>query len=110
MWRDRNGICHAVTHTMSKVGVPSSVNLHTNRYGGHAFSTDPLCVSNWTYSKSSLFCDPYTYGPTVMFDDGEKVDCVRRERPHLVFNADGDAIALTTGCMLSDENDASRKE
>ena len=59
-------------------------------FGGHAFSRDGV---SWTYS------DTPPYGNLLEFADGTSTRLQRRERPHLVFDAQGYIAALTTSAQ-----------
>ena len=59
--------------------------------GGHAYSRDGI---NWVYSST-----PAYYFEVGIGEYGSKVTFSyhRRERPHLLFDANGDPIYLTNG-------------
>jgi len=58
--------------------------------GGHAWSVD----GGKTWQRHD---DVAAYGSLFMYDDGRTVSLSRRERPHLVFGADGLPSALVNG-------------
>ena len=70
---------HALFHNMGGCG--SSV-------GCHAFSEDSFV---WRMSSSGA------YDMTLEFDDGTSKTVARRERPHILFNRNGDPAFLTNG-------------
>ena len=70
---------------------------NTSLAGRHAFSRNGI---DWTLSETPA------YSSTVRFANGSSVTYVRRERPHLVFDARGDPIALVNGvCEKGDDVD-----
>lgn len=82
---DEAGAFHAIFHDRSCSGC-----------GGHAYSTDG---ARWFYTGLA-------YGPAVEFTDGTNYTFARRERPHLVFDSDGQPIALTTGVQYGQRDSA----
>lgn len=83
VWRDRKGRFHAVFHNMEPAtGQPAYC-------GVHAFSE---AGNSWTAGG-------WAYGATVNFTDGSSFTFARRERPHVLFNADGSMRALSSGAQ-----------
>ena len=81
IYRDQRGVFHAVVHAMD-------VADDQRFCGGHAFSEDG---ANWTYTG-------FAWSNAANFSDGSWQTFSRRERPHLLFAADGvTPIALSTG-------------
>jgi hypothetical protein len=78
---DARGHAHALYHSMEAGDDP--------RYsGGHAFSADGV---SWTYSGLA-------FGGVVAFTDNTTFAFSRRERPHVLFAADGTTpVALSSG-------------
>ena len=64
--------------------------------GSHAFSVDGRV---WSYSGAA-------YSNVVQFTDGDRVELVRRERPHLVFDDGGALVALVNGVIAPGESGA----
>ena len=58
--------------------------------GGHAWSVDG---ETWRYAIG-------TFNTTVEYDDGSTVTFFGRERPHLIFNEDGEPTHLVTGAKV----------
>ncbi len=86
--RDPNGHFHAIFHEWPHPAGP------------HAFSPDG---KTWYYAKGgadpSGFCAkaPCAFTNIVPQADGTKLTLRSRERPHVVFDKQGNAIALTNG-------------
>ena len=78
LYQDAVGHFHALFHSM---GGCSDVGCHAFSRDGHA----------WHLASSN----PYT--TTIGFEDGSSRLYARRERPHLVFNAQGDPAFLSNG-------------
>jgi hypothetical protein len=78
---DARGHAHALYHSMEAGDDP--------RYsGGHAYSADGV---SWTYSGLA-------FGGVVTFTDNSTFAFSRRERPHVLFAADGTTpVALSSG-------------
>ena len=77
IWRDGSGFFHCLFHKFT--------DEHPN-CGGHAFSRDGF---KWTLHNDAA------YTTAVATSDGKNTSFFRRERPHLLFAADG-----TTPLML----------
>ena len=73
----------AVLHGLSHAGGWDSS-------GGHVWSQDH--GKTW-----SGFGDVAAYGSLIEYEDGSYASLSRRERPHLIFDADGVPVALTNG-------------
>jgi hypothetical protein len=83
LYVDRRGVFHAVMHSMD-AGLPYC--------GGHAFSTDG---HTWIYTGMA-------YGNNATYVDGSWQFFSRRERPHILFAADGlTPIALSNGVQYA---------
>ena len=96
MYRDPDGNFHAVFHHM--YGFDTTDRWWLDASGGHAFSRDG--VTNWVYG--GVAWGPTTtrqQGDLVEFEDGTSVRFTRRERPHLVFRADGTISHLTSAAQ-----------
>lgn len=64
------------------------------RFGAHLVSEDCL---NWR------LCDPaVAYDHTLRYADGTVLQAERRERPQLLLNEAGEAVALFTGVLIDD--------
>lgn len=80
LYRDNKGRFHALFHGGQQGGdYPAA--------GAHAYSEDGL---TWSYSQGTAFTTAITTS------DGEAHQFNRRERPHLLFNADGQPTHLFT--------------
>jgi len=80
---DRRGMFHAVMHSM---------DVDQRFCGGHAFSEDGAA---WTYTG-------FAYSNNASYSDGSFQVFVRRERPHLLFGADGvTPVALSNGVQYA---------
>lgn len=88
LFLDKVGNFHALFHNMGGC----------KEVGCHAFSED-----GWAWYLATS--DPYA--TLVEFEDGSSHTFARRERPHLVFNQDGDPAFLTNGMQLAWSNDHS---
>lgn len=75
MWRDPRGNCHALFHAWDDIG-------------GHAFSKDCL---RWTYTHTRA------YSTDAEVEGGQTVTYWRRERPRLIFDAEGNPTHLVNG-------------
>lgn len=89
VWIDKNGVYHAIFHSMDIEG-------QSNPYlGGHAYSVDG---ASWVYTGTA-------YGNSQNYTDGSFQTFLRRERPHLLFSEDGTTpIALSNGVQYAVEN------
>jgi len=86
VWVDKNGVFHAIFHSMDVSG------QSTPYLGGHAYSEDGAF---WIYTGTA-------YGNRANYSDGSWQVFLRRERPHLVFASDGTTpIALSNGVQYS---------
>jgi hypothetical protein len=86
LWVDRRGGLHAIFHDMDVAGQGQPY------LGGHAFSADG---AQWTYTGTA-------YGNSANFTDGTWQTFARRERPHLLFAADGyTPVALSNGVQFA---------
>jgi len=74
IWRDKRSNFHMLLHHFHPQG------------GWHAFSRDGV---TWTYGGLA-------YDMNVLWDDGTTMSMKRRERPELIFNADGVPSILFT--------------
>ena len=78
---DQGGVLHAVFHSQL-------IDDDERVCGAHAFSENGL---DWTMTGTA-------WGNVVDFIDGGRYEFSRRERPHLVFGADGvTPVAISTG-------------
>ncbi len=59
--------------------------------GGHAFSIDGQRWSNITNA----------YNGTIETDDGDAIECSKRERPSLILDSAGAPAYLVTGCTTA---------
>ena len=90
VWLDKRGIFHSVMHAMEVAEMGGAF------CGGHAFSQDGLTWVNTGFAYSNV----------VNFTDGSVQSFSRRERPHILFAADGSTpIALSNGVEYGN-NDA----
>lgn len=64
------------------------------RFGAHLISED--CV-NWRTADPVI-----AYDHTLRYNDGTCLQAERRERPQLLFNEQGEAIALFNGVLIDD--------
>lgn len=86
VYLDKRGVFHALMHSMDVGSVNSPF------CGGHAYSADGLL---WVYTGTA-------FGNNVSYDDGTSQVFSRRERPHLLFAADGATpIALSSGVQFA---------
>lgn len=90
MWRDRRGNWHTLVHLMFDPPGAGPCGLWS---GGHMFSRDG---TSW----SPIF---RAYNTTVALDGGGSVTFQRRERPKLIFDANGTPTHLYNG-VISDNN------
>ncbi len=67
--------------------------------GRHAFSDDG--GSTWVYAREDA------YNGTVEWDQGGRVQLVRRERPHMVIGPNSAPIAISNGAQERSESDRS---
>lgn len=90
VWRDaRTGVFHAVFH--------SQIEADDERLcGGHAFSADGL---SWTFSGTA-WSNRVPLRATRGAAPPRLYRFSRRERPHLVFDEDGEIAALTTAVQF----------
>ena len=106
-WRRKDGTFHAVFHGMTRQNLtwacksgrsfPSAIrvlpcpepNFEPSPWvGRHAWSRDGIV---WSYS-------PYAaWGSAVEYEDGSTRSFARRERPHLILDADGNPLTLLSG-------------
>ena len=85
---DRRGVFHAVVHSQEQT--PGGAMLEF--CGGHAYSLDG---ATWHYTG-------FAYGNAANYSDGSWQAFARRERPHLLFAADGvTPIALSNGVQFA---------
>jgi hypothetical protein len=78
LWQDDRGHFHVLMHNMGDA----------DQVASHAFSRDSF---TWTLSRTA------PYNTTVHYDDGTKVELVRRERPQLVLSPTGQPQYFSTG-------------
>eukprot|EP01079_Euglenida_sp_SAG-EU17-18_P006966 gene6966-6623_t len=83
LYRDSNGNFHAIFHNWV---------FHDPPVGSHAYSRDGR---SWTMSES------VTYNTTVFYKDGSNDTYHRRERPHLIFDDQGQPAYLTNGVVAA---------
>lgn len=108
MWVDKRGNWHVLYHRMfDPAGTldpnwgqedgswrrPRSPVPTPGWAGGHAFSRDGLSWSPWTRC----------YNTSVLLENGQTVETRRRERPKLLFNADGHPTHLYNGAIWPGE-------
>ena len=88
LWRDKRGNFHMLLHSLE----PDGGFGDGPKVGRHAFSRS--VEGPWTFNNETL-----AFSTQVAFDDGTSVDFFRRERPQLLFSADGEVrpLVLTTG-------------
>ena len=88
LWRDKRGHFHLLLHSLEPDGGFGS----GPKVGRHAFSRS--IAGPWTFNTRTL-----AFSTKVDFEDGGKIDFFRRERPQLLFSADGEMrpLVLTTG-------------
>lgn len=98
MWRDPKGRFHILSHNGDR-GKGGTSKDPKGDCGRHLFSatgeagtwiTAPLPLGGCTYPRVN-----------VPFQDGSLRSFYRRERPHLIFNADGVPVALSTSVIDS---------
>ena len=88
LYQDCKGRFHALFHNMSPIDYPDGKS--ETMAGSHAFSKDGI---NWQYGTVA-------FGNTISFTNGNNITFSRRERPHLIFDANHGGctpIALTNG-------------
>ena len=94
MWVDKRGHWHALLHKMFDDGgdVPSKSAVPSPGWpGGHIYSRDGLA---WSEQQRC-------YSTNVTLETGEVLRTARRERPKLIFGADGvTPTHLTNGAIL----------
>ena len=89
VYRDRRGVLHAVMHSQ-EINDPV---LRLPFCGGHAYSVDG--GASWHYTGVA-------YSNVANYSDGSWQAFERRERPHLLFAADGvTIIALSNGVQYA---------
>jgi hypothetical protein len=81
LWRTRGGAFHALFHDMQG-GEFSAAAV------SHGWSTDGL---SWAVGRAGAVANH-----TVVFTDGDSDELGARERPHLIFGASGEVLALST--------------
>jgi len=89
IWIDPRGNWHALFHVWSSA-VPSPYTCVNANVSAHAFSSDGL---SWHYSPRQ------PYNTTVALDDGSSFITPTRERPKLLFGADGEPTFLYNGAV-----------
>jgi hypothetical protein len=88
VWVGRHGEYHAIFHAMDLPGQGQPY------LGGHAFSVDGEA---WVYTGTA-------YRNSANYSDGSWQTFLRRERPHLLFAADGfTPLALSNGVQYAVE-------
>ena len=102
--QDRRGNWHVLYHRMYDAAGPLDPNWGAGNgswtrpntpvpspgwAGGHAFSRDGLSWSAWSRC----------YNTTVSLNNGSSVNFSRRERPKLLFDADGQPTHLYNGVI-----------
>eukprot|EP00041_Stephanoeca_diplocostata_P020991 m.480684 g.480684 ORF g.480684 m.480684 type:complete len:363 (+) comp21710_c1_seq1:255-1343(+) len=83
LWMNAKGSWHFLAHVYDyRDGWPPNPNqTEPVLVAGHGFSDDGI---NWDFSNNP------PYFPWVTYEDGRRVNYSTYERPHLVFNANGD--------------------
>ena len=66
------------------------------KWGAHLRSKD--CI-HW-----ELTDPPYAYDHTLRYQDGTQIQAIRRERPQLLFDENGKAVALFNGVLAQGKN------
>ena len=95
LYVDVDGTYHAVFHHM--YGFNTETEWWLDAVGGHAFSRNGL---DWTYSGVAWGNVSSTrQGNVVHFTDGGSFRYTRRERPHVVFNHEGEMSHLITAAQ-----------
>ena len=96
LYADPGGNLHAIFHHM--FGLDSATAWWLDALGGHAFSSDK--GKTWTYSGVA-WGDPTSTirGDVVQWKGGGSFRFTRRERPHLVFDADGRITHITNAAQ-----------
>jgi hypothetical protein len=87
LWVDPRGAWHALFHVYAEVVEPTCASSNVS---AHAFSEDGV---TWHYSP----LQPYT--TTVTLTDGTSFITPTRERPKLLFGADGEPTHLFNGAV-----------
>ena len=100
IWRDPRGYFHTIMHAYrgqnTTLPEPGCVNIgggvwfpqDCTSLGGHAFSIDG---SHWWISREP------SYTALIQFENDTAVQMRARERPHLIFGSNGEAIAFLSG-------------
>jgi hypothetical protein len=88
LWRDKRGNFHLLLHSLE----PDGGFGEGPKVGRHAYSRS--IDGPWIFNNETL-----AFSTLVEFDDGTSVDFFRRERPQVLFSADGEMrpLVLTTG-------------
>jgi hypothetical protein len=96
IWKDEGGVYHAIAHAFSPF------------YGVHAYATPSDCPQNWTDgTPMNWTVTGVAYSNVIVFTDGTNVSASRRERPHLIWDADGvSPVALSNGVQLAGQPNA----
>ncbi len=76
---------HVILHNMYGCGT----GIGSRPCGSHGFARD--FYGPWTLSGSGA------YGPVILMTDGSQLLATSRERPHLIFDANGSPSHLVTG-------------
>ena len=92
LWIDPRGAWHALFHVYAETPTPSCVDSNVS---AHAFSADG---ATWFFSPRQ------PYGTTVALDDGTSFVTPTRERPKLLFGADGEPTHLYNGAVRDIES------
>ena len=92
LWIDPRGAWHALFHVYAEVVEPSCVNSNVS---AHAFSLDGLA---WHFSPVQ------PYSTAVELEDGTRFITPTRERPKLLFGADGEPTHLLNGAVRDMES------
>jgi hypothetical protein len=71
---------------------------HDGPHGRHVWSRDGRAWTGYTEPSSSQDNRTDAYTMMIEFDDGMRVDVLRRERPWLMLDTDGHPLFLLTGC------------
>lgn len=86
---DDDAISNVSSYGVSPVPVTFHALFHDHTsFGGHAYSRDGV---TWTYS------DVPAFGNNVSFVGGSVISMQRRERPHIIFDANGYISHLVNG-------------
>merc|ERR1711976_1029488 len=94
VYLDNNGNFHAVFHHMYGEGTTSQWWMDT--CGGHAFSRDGI---SWIYSGVAWGNPEHPRGYIANFTDSSSFNFTRLERPHLIFDGQGNPTHLVSAAQ-----------